>query len=100
MHTDLDAFPLPVRVYKPGYQYKKAGVVLSEISPASHHQGDLLGPEPAVNERLMQALDALNQRYGRGTVKVSTQGAHQSWQMLQERKSPNYTTCWEEVPSV
>lgn len=88
------------RMYKPGYQYKKAGVVLSEISPASHPQGDLLGPGPAVNERLMQALDALNQRYGRGMVKVSTQGAHQGWQMLQERKSPNYTTCWEEMPVV
>lgn len=48
----------------------------------------------------MQALDTLNQRYGRGTVKVSTQGADQGWQMLQERKSPNYTTCWEEVQSV
>lgn len=47
----------------------------------------------------MQALDTLNQRYGRGTVKVSTQGADQGWQMLQERKSPNYT-CWEEVQSV
>ena len=55
---------------------------------------------PAINDRLMQALDTLNQRYGRGTVKVSTQGAHQGWQMLQERKSPNYTTCWEEMPGV
>ena len=47
----------------------------------------------------MQTLDALNQRYGRGTVKVSGQGAFKGWQMLQERKSPNYTTCWEEVPN-
>lgn len=48
--------------------------------------------------RLMQALDTLNQRYGRGTVKVSTQGAYKDWQMLQESKSPNYTTSWEHVP--
>ena len=88
------------RIYKPGYQYKKAGVMLSEITPASQRQGDLLEPGPAINDRLMQALDTLNQRYGRGTVKVSTQGAYQGWQMLQERKSPNYTTCWEEVPVI
>lgn len=88
------------RIFKPGYQYKKAGVMLSEITPASQRQGDLLDAGPASNDRLMQALDTLNQRYGRGTVKVSTQGADQGWQMLQERKSPNYTTCWEEVPSV
>lgn len=88
------------RIFKPGYQYKKAGVMLSEITPASQCQGDLLEPGPAINDRLMQALDTLNQRYGRGTVKVSTQGAYQGWQMLQERKSPNYTTCWEEVPVI
>lgn len=88
------------RIFKPGYQYKKAGVMLSEITPASQRQGDLLDAGPASKDRLMQALDTLNQRYGRGTVKVSTQGAYQGWQMLQERKSPNYTTCWEEVQSV
>nr|ART89651.1 error-prone, lesion bypass DNA polymerase V (UmuC) [uncultured bacterium] len=64
------------RMYKPGYQYKKAGVMLSEITPASQRQGDLLASGPATNDRLMQALDTLNQRYGRGTVKVSTQGAY------------------------
>ncbi|MFM6965842.1 MAG: DUF4113 domain-containing protein [Rhodoferax sp.] len=46
------------------------------------------------------ALDTLNERFGRGTVKVSTQGAFPVWQMLQERKSPNYTTSWAEVPEV
>jgi DNA polymerase V len=48
----------------------------------------------------MQALDHLNARYGRGAVKVSTQGAYQGWQMRQERKSPNYTTDWDDVPVV
>jgi DNA polymerase V len=87
-------------MFKPGYQYKKAGIMLSDIRPASHWQGDLLERPPPVNESLMQALDALNQRYGRGTVKVSTQGAYPDWQMRQERKSPHYTTSWEEMPTV
>jgi len=88
------------RMFKPGYQYKKAGIMLSEISPVTRRQGDLLEPVEPVNGRLMLALDALNQRFGRGSVKVSTQGAFSEWQMLQERKSPNYTTCWDEVPVV
>ncbi len=88
------------RMFRDGYQYKKAGIVLSEISPVTHRQGDLLEPENTSNTALMQALDILNQRYGRGTVKVSTQGAFKDWQMLQERKSPNYTTCWGDVPVV
>lgn len=88
------------RMWKPNYQYKKAGVMLSEISPVSHVQGDLLEPRALVNEKLMGALDSLNTRYGRGTVRVSSQGAYSEWQMRQERKSPNYTTCWEEMPIV
>ncbi|MFY8041674.1 MAG: DUF4113 domain-containing protein [Rhodoferax sp.] len=48
----------------------------------------------------MQALDTLNKRYGRGAVKISTQGAYKDWQMRQERKSPNYSTRWADVPVV
>ncbi len=88
------------RMFKPGYQYKKAGIMLSEISPLTQQQRDLLEEGMPGNGRLMQALDALNQRFGRGTVKVSTQGAYKDWQMRQERKSPNYTTDWDEVPTV
>ena len=88
------------RMYKPGYQYKKAGIMLSEISPVTRRQGDLLEPETTSNSKLMLAVDTLNQRFGRGVVKVSTQGAYTEWQMLQERKSPNYTTDWESVPTV
>ena len=61
--------------------------------------GMLVGEVPS-NGKLMLALDTLNQRFGRGTVKVSTQGAFKDWQMRQERKSPNYTSDWDEVPIV
>jgi DNA polymerase V len=86
------------RMFKDGYQYKKAGIMLSEISPVTRQQGDLLETAPAGNQRLMQALDTLNKRYGRGAVKISTQGAYKDWQMRQERKSPCYSTRWDELP--
>ena len=87
-------------MFKPEYQYKKAGVVLSEISPTSHIQGDLLAPETETNSRLMTAIDQLNTRFGRGAVKISTQGTQQGWQMRQERKSPCYTTDWTALANV
>ena len=86
-------------MFKPEYSYKKAGIVLSEISPISHQQGDLLEPAQPGNSRLMQALDAFNKRYARGAVKISTQGAYSEWKMRQERKSPNYTTDWSDLPT-
>jgi len=88
------------RMYKPEYEYKKAGITLAEISPVSQYQSDWLEPKQATDNRLMDALDALNSRYGRGTVKVSTQGAFSEWQMKQERKSPSYTTDLRHAPTV
>ena len=86
------------RMFKPGYAYKKAGVMLGDISPVGRYQVDWLEPAQATDTRLMNTLDKLNQRYGRGTVKVSTQGALKGWQMRQERKSPDYTTRWDATP--
>ncbi len=91
---------LTEQMWQPGYGYKKAGVMLSEITPAGQQQGDLLTPAVVEDDRLMQALDGLNARYGRGTVKLSTQGAGTGWQMRQERKSPGYTTDWEGMVGV
>ena len=90
------------QMFKPGYQYKKAGIVLSEISPVQQLQSDWLEPsaDVAADARLMTAIDALNLRFGRGTVKISTQGTHRQWQMRQERKSPGYTTNWKDLPQV
>jgi DNA polymerase V len=87
-------------MFKPEYEYKKAGIMLGEITPVGQYQADWLEPPQATSTKLMDALDGLNKRFGRGTLKVSTQGAHKEWQMRQERKSPNYTTDWGEVPIV
>jgi DNA polymerase V len=88
------------RLFKPDYAYKKAGIMLGEITPVGQYQADWLEPTQATDTRLMHALDSLNQRFGRGTVKVSIQGAHKGWQMRQERKSPSYTTNWDSIPVI
>jgi hypothetical protein len=61
--------------------------MLSEISPVSYHQGDLLEEPAPAQGTLMQTLDALNKRFGRGAVKVSTQGAYSGWQMRQDMRN-------------
>ena len=86
-------------LWRDGYDYKKAGIMLSDISPVSMVQGDLLEPVFTSDNRLMKAIDGLNSRFGRGTIKVSTGGIRGEWGMRQERKSPNYTTNWAEIPA-
>ncbi|WP_339374697.1 DUF4113 domain-containing protein [Polaromonas jejuensis] len=48
----------------------------------------------------MTAMDALNGRYGKGTVHVASTGVddhHREWRMRQERRTPHYTTSWDEM---
>lgn len=50
--------------------------------------------------RLMSALDGLNQRYGRGTLLMASAGLagnRRAWSMKQERRTPGYTTCWDDL---
>ncbi len=94
-------------IYKPGYKYAKAGVMLLDLQPKTRHQFTLdLEDETQHNEaraRLMQTLDEVNERHGRGTLKLAsagTQTQHRAWQMRQERKTPGYTTDWHGLAEV
>jgi len=87
-------------LWRDGYKYKKAGIMLGEISPVGVVQADLLEPVKTSDTKLMRAIDGLNSRFGRGTIKVSSGGLRAEWGMRQERKSPSYTTDWNSVPAV
>jgi DNA polymerase V len=84
-------------IFKPGYQYKKAGVMLSEIGHKSVVQSDMFETSQETPE-LMLAMDGLNRRFGKGTIKLSQDGSKRSWAMRQDQKSPDYTTNWDELP--
>lgn len=88
------------RIYKAGYRYQKAGVMLSELVPAAGCQGDLFSAtQPNTKSaKLMQALDQINRTMGRQTVKLAAEGVQQPWRMKQGNKSPCYTTRLSEIP--
>jgi len=97
------------RIYRAGYDYAKAGVMLLELQPASQGQQELdLGDASVEHERrqarLMRALDVVNDRFGRGTLTLGCAGlcreAGKRWTMKQERRTPRYTTCWDELLTV
>jgi len=97
------------RIYKPGFDLAKAGVMLLDLIPDTQVQSELIFEEQGVGvlsdgqERLMSAMDLLNERFGRSTVHVASTGLDRSvkqWAMKQERRTPAYTTRWEEVALV
>lgn len=90
------------QIYRPGLAYHKAGVMLSELRAASARQCGLFD-DTAQDERrqaAMHAMDAINRKWGRGTLRAATAGRKQSWQMRRERLSPAYTTSWTDLPIV
>jgi DNA polymerase V len=97
------------RIYKPGFELTKAGVMLLDLAPDTQLQSELIFGEPCTDspsdgrERLMSAMDLLNERFGRSTVHVASTGLDhrtRQWAMKQERRTPAYTTRWEEVAVV
>ncbi len=91
-------------IYRPGYNFAKAGVMLLDLTNASVEQRELnLDAQPEDRSSLMLAMDDLNRRYGRGTVftgSAGTGGQRRRWVMKQELKTPNYTTDWNDLPIV
>lgn len=91
------------RIYEPGYDMSKAGVMLLDLLPASvlQHELQLESEGGRDQSRLMTALDSINGRYGKGTVHVGATGIddhRRGWGMKQERRTPRYTTHWDEMP--
>lgn len=90
------------QIYQPRIYYLKGGVMLMELVPEGGQQRELFGysNEDQKSNRLMNAMDKLNQKYGRGTLKSAAEGTSKSWQMRRELKSPNYLGSWNELLSV
>ena len=102
--------------FRPGFRYAKAGAVLSELQLAGRGQGELdlfsaleaeaAPPADSPRVKLMSAMDALNHRFGRDSVRLGSTAAASSgaevrvWATKQERRSPRYTTRWDEIPVV
>lgn len=84
--------------------YKKAGVTLLDIVDRHAWQLSLLEQRPEQRERgvkLMENIDQLNKRYGKGTVWHASEAKRSAqWQSKQERRSPRYTTHLRELPKL
>ncbi len=89
-------------IYKPNYNYAKAGVMLSEIVPAGSVQADLFSQAQASpkSTALMSTMDNINRKMGKESIKLASEGFRRLWKMKQGNRSLGYTTRWEDVPMV
>ncbi len=87
-------------IYRPGYSYKKCGVMLMELTAKQQRQETLFDDAAAraKSAKLMVAMDAVNSVWGRGTLRTGAAGMSRGWAMRSENRSPRYTTSWDELP--
>ncbi len=84
-------------IFKEGYQYKKAGVIVMGITPNNETQLSLFSSSNPKHQPLMSVIDKMNRSYGKNKIKFATQCLDRQWKMKQERLSKCYTTKIKEV---
>jgi DNA polymerase V len=85
-------------IYRDGYKYKKAGVLLDDIQSATAMQGNIFDTiDRGKHVDLMHTLDLLTSKMGSGLVKVAKEGIEKSWKMRQDFGTPCYTTRMEDI---
>lgn len=87
-------------LFQEGQRYRKTGVVLFGLEPASVRRLALFDApaRPDHGGALYRAVDALNSRFGRRTVYPLAEGIDRPWQMKREFLSPSWTTSWSDIP--
>jgi len=88
--------------YNPYLDYHKADVLLHDLVPEGGLQTDLFGivdlPGNTRSQQRMLALDTINLKHGKGTLKYAAEALSKSWQPRKRLSSPRYTSAWGELP--
>ncbi|MEO3405009.1 Y-family DNA polymerase [Mucilaginibacter sp. CAU 1740] len=85
-------------IYQPGYNYLKTGVRATGIIPAGEVQYHMFSDyEHSKEQKLSELMDGLNNRYGRGTIRLGADSFERKWIMKQEFLSHQYTTDWKDI---
>jgi DNA polymerase V len=84
-------------IFKEGYHYKKAGVIVMGLTPNDQTQLSLFNTSNPKHQPLMSVVDKLNKCYGKNKIKFGNQSLGRQWKMKQEKLSKSYTTRIDEV---
>ena len=87
-------------IFKEGYNYKKAGVIVMGLTPNDQTQLSLFNTSNPKHQPLMSVVDKLNRAYGKNKIKFANQSLGRQWKMKQEKLSKSYTTRIDEIITI
>lgn len=89
-------------IFSPEQKYHRLGVFLYDLLPENAVQADLFGQADLSSversDRRMQAIDAINSRWGRHKIRYAAEDLSKAWQPKHQIRSPRYVSRWEELP--
>lgn len=89
------------RLFRPGFKYSKAEVLLLDLRQPGEFTDDLFAAcQPAAAEKVMGVLDEINSRWGRGTLRAGSVPADPQWAMRRDLMSQSYTTKLDQLWTV
>lgn len=90
-----------LHIFKPGFQYKKAGVLLTDLVSTKERQLALFNalPDADRQKELMKTYDTIHARFGR-VVSYAASGTHDEWRAKRQFKSAHFTTNWHELLTI
>ena len=89
------------KIYKYGYFYQKAGIILSKLTESSENEFNLLAPiMENKSQTLMKAIDFTNAKYGRNSISIAQAGINNTWKMRREHYSKIDTASFGDLPTI
>ena len=89
------------KIYKYGYFYQKAGIILSKLKNSSEKELNLLTPIlENKSKTLMKAIDFTNAKYGRNAISIAQAGINNDWKMRREHSSKIDTASFDSLPKI
>ena len=89
-------------IYKKGYKYQKAGIILSGLNDVNIYKKNLFASVNNEEKRikLMKAIDLMNIKYGRHALSIAQAGLKKKWNIKRQHSSKIDTACFDSLPIV
>lgn len=86
-------------IFQSGIYFYRCGVGAIALEDQQYQQPDLFAPAQP-SPLIMKCFDGVNYRYGQGTITLASEGKAERWQMRRHFLSPQYTSCWRDIPKI
>ncbi len=87
-------------IFRSGYEYKKAGVIFTDLSPKTCYQRDLFFRTSPAHDKAMRVLDRINASHGKAALQFAAEGLEKPWKMRRTHTSAHFTTNWKQLLTI